>query len=338
MQLRAPNNQDSTGILAFADGRDVIVTAHVVKEGVLQEKKWGDVQQRLDLGTEQIQTGSETVNIYSGLRVSLFGHETKTEENNESEESSARPIHWFRYGERLRFLARIYPPRNFRNPGAFDYTGYLADNGIVAIGSTKLETVELLPGFAGSRVELWRTRLRRGLIERIHILWKPDESALLDAMLIGENSFLGRDILTNFQRTGTYHVLVISGLKVAVLALVTFWLLRRMQVSDLVASAITVLLTVAYALLTDVGAPVWRATLMLVLSGCTVALSPKINSEHYWRCGAGVADCRSLGAAGSEFPAQLSLRAGHCWYQCAFSGTDDATSVWGFAKPGFHRL
>jgi predicted membrane metal-binding protein len=311
----------------------------VVKEGVLQEKKWGDVQQRLDLGTELLQTGSETVTVHSGLRVSLYGHEAKTEENNESEESSARSIHWFRYGERLRFHAKIYPPRNFRNPGAFDYAGYLADNGIVAIGSTKLDSVEFLPGFAGSRAELWRTRLRRGLIERIHILWKPDESALLDAMLIGENSFLGRDILTDFQRTGTYHVLVISGLKVAVLALVTFWLLRRMQVSDLVASAITVLLTVAYALLTDVGAPVWRATLMLALYlRCAVALSPKINSEHYRRGGAGVADCRSLGAAGSEFPAQLSLRLDHCWYQCAFSGANDAACVSSFAELGFHRL
>ncbi len=175
------------------------------------------------------------------------------------------PCAWFRYGERLRFSTKLYPPRNFRNPGAFDYTGYLADNGIVALGSTKVETVELLPGFAGNRAELWRTRLRRSLIERIQILWKPDESALLDAILIGENSFLGRETLTDFQRTGTYHILVISGLKVAILALVILWLLRRMRVSDLVASAITILLTVAYALLTDVGAPVWRATLMLAL-------------------------------------------------------------------------
>jgi competence protein ComEC len=44
-----------------------------------------------------------------------------------------------------------------------------------------------------------------------------------------------------------------------------FWLLRRMRVSDPFASALTILLTVAYALLTDVGAPVWRATLMLAL-------------------------------------------------------------------------
>ncbi|HXM62721.1 MAG TPA: ComEC/Rec2 family competence protein [Terriglobales bacterium] len=264
MQVRMPTNHDAD-ILAFADGREVIVTAHVVKEGILQEKSRGDVQQRLDLRTEHIQTGSETVTVDSGLRVSFYGHENKEDVSNESEASDPQPIHWFRYGERLRFPTKLYPPRNFRNPGAFDYTAYLADNGIVAIGSTKLETVELLPGFAGSRAELWRTRVRRSLIGRIHILWKPDESALLDAILIGENSFLGRETLTDFQRTGTYHILVISGLKVAILALVIFWLLRRMRVGDLVASAITILLTVAYAVLTDVGAPVWRATLMLAL-------------------------------------------------------------------------
>ncbi len=267
MQLRVPEKHD-TDVLAFADGRDLIVTAHVTKEGNLREKTPGDAQQRLDLETEQVATsnnkGNETFTIHSGVRVSVYGHEAKNEEGkNESEEPAA--MHLFRYGERLRLPIRLYPPRNFRNPGAFDYTGYLAEDGILALGSTKAETVELLPGFAGNRAELWRTRIRRSLIEKIRLLWKPDESPLLDAMLIGENSFLGRETLTDFQRTGTYHVLVISGLKVAVLALVMFWLLRRMRVSDVIASATTILLTVAYALLTDVGAPVWRATLMLAL-------------------------------------------------------------------------
>jgi len=269
MQSRVPGNHE-TDVLAFADGRDLIVTAHVIKEGNLREKTPGDAQQRLDLETEQVvasnDKGNETFVIHSGLRVSFYGHEAKNEEGkNESEERAAIPAHLFRYGERLRFPVKLYPPHNFRNPGAFDYTGYLAEDGILALGSTKVETVELLPGFAGNRAELWRTRLRRSLIERIHVLWNPGEAPLLDAMLIGENSFLGREILTDFQRTGTYHVLVISGLKVAVLALVMFWLLRRMRVSDVIASATTILLTVAYALLTDVGAPVWRATLMLAL-------------------------------------------------------------------------
>ena len=54
-------------------------------------------------------------------------------------------------------------------------------------------------------------------------------------------------------------------MNVGILAFVTCWVLRRLWVSDLVASAITVVLAVAYALLTDVGAPIWRATLMLAL-------------------------------------------------------------------------
>jgi competence protein ComEC len=266
MQVRVPEHHGSADVLAFADGRDLVVTAHVTKEGSLREEGLGDAQQRLDLETEQIGTGNGSLAIRSGLRVSIYGHEAKNEDlKKESEPSLATPMHQFRYGERLRFPAKLYPPHNFRNPGAFDYRAYLAENGIVALGSTKAETVDLLPGFGGSRAELWRTRLRRSLIDRIHILWTPDEAPLLDAMLIGENSFLGRETLTDFQRTGTYHVLVISGLKVAILALVLFWLLRRMRVSDLVASAITILLTVGYALLTDVGAPVWRATLMLAL-------------------------------------------------------------------------
>jgi competence protein ComEC len=266
MQVRSPENDGNADILAFADGRDLFVTAHVTKEGSLHNKVSGEAQQRLDLETEQIETGNQNFAIRCGLRISIYGHETKTEEAKiESLESVAPSLHLFRYGERLRFPARLYPPHNFRNPAEFDYTGYLAGNGIVALGSTKAETVERLPGFAGGHFELWRTRLRRGLIERIHLLWKPDEAPLLDAMLIGENSFLGRETLTDFQRTGTYHVLVISGLKVAVLALVMFWLLRRARMSDLTASAITILLTVAYAVLTDVGAPVWRATLMLAL-------------------------------------------------------------------------
>ena len=69
----------------------------------------------------------------------------------------------------------------------------------------------------------------------------------------------------NFQRSGTYHVLVVSGMNVSILALVTFWTLRRLRVSDLVAGTITVLLMAAYATLTALGSPVWRATLMLTL-------------------------------------------------------------------------
>jgi hypothetical protein len=72
----------------------------------------------------------------------------------------------FRYGERLRFPAKLRPPRNFRNPGAFDDEGYLAEQEITVLGSTKAANIELLPGFAGNPIEFWRTRIHRSLGEK----------------------------------------------------------------------------------------------------------------------------------------------------------------------------
>jgi competence protein ComEC len=196
------------------------------------------------------------------LRISVYQQEPK---NDLGRVVSAAPIRLFHYGERLRFPARISLPRNYRNPGAFDYRGYLAENGIVALASTKAASVEVLPGFAGSRAELWRSRIHRSVIDKVHDLWPPRQAALMDAMVIGEDAFINRPTRADFQRSGTYHVLVVSGMNVSILALVTFWFLRRLRISDLVAGAITVSLMVPYALLTALGSPVWRATLMLAL-------------------------------------------------------------------------
>jgi competence protein ComEC len=265
IQVRGPlYNYDP--VPEFADGQDVVISAHVTHDGsatkVVQRSGTGDLRQKLDLETESISTEIQTAAARFGIRATFYSKEAQDESDAPA---NTALTHVFRYGERIRFPAKLNRPHNYRNPGAFDYEGYLQDQGIVALASSKAADVELLPGFSGSRVERWRTRLHRSIVQRIGVLWPAEQAALVDALLIGENMLVGRDLLTDFQRTGTYHVLVISGLKVAVLALVTFWILRRLGVSDIVSSTITVLLVVAYAVFTDVGAPVWRATLMLAI-------------------------------------------------------------------------
>ena len=88
---------------------------------------------------------------------------------------------------------------------------------------------------------------------------------LIDAMVIGEEAFIDRDTRVDFQRSGTYHVLVVSGMNVTILAFVVFWTLRRLRLSDIPATLLTIVFCVGYAFLTDVGAPVWRATLMCAI-------------------------------------------------------------------------
>ena len=85
----------------------------------------------------------------------------------------------------------------------------------------------------------------------------------MDAMLIGERVYIERELNTDFQRSGTYHLLVVSGMNVAILAFVVFWLLRRLRLGEWSASLLTVALAAFYAFLCDGGAPILRATLML---------------------------------------------------------------------------
>lgn len=260
-ELRPPHGGADPAVLSFADGRDVVITGHVVKEGNPKLERPNGAVERFECELEQIASTGQTTELRSKIRVSVYRKAVRDTPDLPTDDFMPA----FHYGERLRMATRLYPPRNFRNPGAFDYRGFLADEGILALASVKLEGIERLPGFAGSKMERWRTEAYRSIMGRIRQLWPARQASLIDALLIGENEFVGRDLLTDFQRTGTYHVLVISGLKVGILAMFIFWILRRMRVRDFVASVATIVLTMAYAALTGVGVPVWRATLMLAL-------------------------------------------------------------------------
>jgi uncharacterized protein DUF4131 len=78
----------------------------------------------------------------------------------------------FRYGERIRLLVKLKLPRKFRNPGAFEYQSYLAAYRVAALASAKAEDVEVLAGFSGNRLELWRTH---SLGIKVVRHWEGDE-------------------------------------------------------------------------------------------------------------------------------------------------------------------
>jgi competence protein ComEC len=214
---------------------------------------------------DEIETKSVTVKPEAALRLSIYSRE-RWDESDDEDEGSLPKV--FMYGERLRFPAKLRPPRNFGNPGALDYVGYLAQQGIFAIGSARMDRIEVLNGQGGSRWARWASRIRRSIVAKIHSLWPAEEAALLDAMLIGEASFIGRDTKSAFQRTGIYHILVVSGMNVAILAAVVFWTLNRLRCSQIVAVVLTFLLSCGYAYVAESGAPIMRPVIMLCIFMC----------------------------------------------------------------------
>ena len=266
IQVRSAGPRLDTKIRPYANGEPTQITGHVIRDGRVQPTSLSEIRQTLDVEVEELKTPSNAVlPLHSGIRLNIYSRLSNEGADGVSSQDPVVIMPVFSYGQRIRFPAKIKLTRNFRNPGAFDYEGYLADHGIAALASAKLEDVELLPGFTGSRFAVWRSRLHRGVVAKVHELWPARDAALIDAMVIGEAAFIDRDTRVNFQRSGTYHVLVVSGMNVTILAFVVFWTLRRLRLGDVSATFLTVACCVAYALVTEVGAPVWRATLMCAI-------------------------------------------------------------------------
>jgi len=168
----------------------------------------------------------------------------------------------FEYGQRVEIEARIRPPRNFRNPGSFDYAGYLARQEIFWTATmTRGSRAKVLAGRCGSRAMAAIFALREAALDRLEKLYAGDEytTGMMEAVLIGETSKLEKIWTVNFRRTGTFHALVISGAHVVVLAGVLMFLLRVCAVPEIPALALTAGAAWLYALVSGFSPPVARA-------------------------------------------------------------------------------
>ena len=77
VQIRGPDDPANSGWSRFADGTEVVVTAHVTKEGTLQEDAPGSVRQRIEVETEQIIKGDENFVVNCGLRINIYQQQSK---------------------------------------------------------------------------------------------------------------------------------------------------------------------------------------------------------------------------------------------------------------------
>jgi len=271
LELQQLISRPDTGIQPYTDGRPLQITAHVLHDGRVQPGRDGEARQTVDVQSEEITDSGQSLAIHSGMRLTVYSAAPKEAPTEDSQPAASGSMRCLHYGERIRFPAKVRLPRNFRNPGAFDYRGYLSDRGLSALAAVKMANVEFLPGSWGTRLADWRARLHRAAIAKVHEIWPEQDAPLLDAMLIGDEAFIDRDTRGNFQRSGTYHVLVVSGMNVTILAFAVFWTLRRLRLPELAATLLTIAFCTGYALLTDVGPPVWRATLM-----CAVYLGTRL--------------------------------------------------------------
>ncbi len=165
------------------------------------------------------------------------------------------------YGERIEMEAKVRKPRNYGNPGAFDYARYLARKDVYWTASGAAAGLRKLPGRCGNALAGAAMNLRAAALARIEKLWQPDayRVGMMQAVLIGQQYQLRRVWTDDYRNTGTFHALVISGTHVAILAAFFLFLLRLCWVPVGAALAATAAMAWLYALVSGWGAPCVRS-------------------------------------------------------------------------------
>jgi competence protein ComEC len=132
-------------------------------------------------------------------------------------------------GQRLRVEARLRPLEPASNPGEKDFSASKRRKGLLFTGSFPVARAQVLTPAAGWRQSM--ARLQEGLATAVRARApSEDAAALFLTLAAGQRAALDEGLEEDFSRSGLAHVLSVSGLHVAALALMTLALLRRLLV------------------------------------------------------------------------------------------------------------
>ena len=189
-----------------------------------------------------------------------------------------------RCGERMRVVVRILPPDTFHDPAVWSRATYLETQEISASASVLAARrdgneprLSLLSSSDENSATCLLDQARNAASARLQTLpaltrnlprplrATPEDAAMLTAVLTGDRTYLTHSLRAGFERTGCFHLVVVSGLHLAILAGGVFALTRRLRLSPLPATVLTIALSLAYALFTGFGIPVQRSFWMISL-------------------------------------------------------------------------
>jgi competence protein ComEC len=124
-------------------------------------------------------------------------------------------------GDKVSFAAKIYPPKSFQVPGAFDYAEYLQNKGIVATGYVKdpIIPTATTDKFAVNRI---RQKISNWISEKII----PINQGLVEALLVGKRGRIDPTVKEALLVSGAFHLIAISGLHMGLVAGWSFFVLR----------------------------------------------------------------------------------------------------------------
>lgn len=239
------------------EGKDLVVEGYIANLPVKRGRKW---RFEFDI-TKAVNTkaGDSSKRILHGQRVILNGYKM-----------TARPG----AGEYWRLTIRLKRPAGFMNPGGFDYEGWLFSRHISATGYIRNKPPAIRLAQAG-----WRypgQRLRQAALNMLDKSGpSSDASGIIAALAIGHRDGISSTQWALFRKTGTNHLVAISGLHIGLVAglfyFIINWSWRRHHrlalwlAAPRAAALIAILAASFYATLAGWSLPTQRAMIMITV-------------------------------------------------------------------------
>ena len=254
----------SHGMATMVDGSRVTVEGHLFREA--EREAYGDrLYVRVERAAEQ---GGAMLPSSGNVRIAVLGGGS------------------FKLGDEIRLSARIHFPRNYGNPGEFDYVGLMARDGIDAtmtapkgsLGSARFQIIGHRSRFPSSQIASIRTHIGEFFDRNLAY----PENAEMRALVIGDQGEIGEPLRQTFARTGMAHLLVISGLHLSIvaaamfaaarLAMMLFLGLANRGYGNKVAAVAAMLAVCAYASIAGHHVSTMRALVMVLAYMLAVAI------------------------------------------------------------------
>ncbi len=180
-------------------------------------------------------------------------------------------------GDQIQTKVAMHLPERYLDPGVWDATAWLRQQGIGVVGSLKASAVTLTRGHGG--FHCWLHSVQQAGSQRLiafagssaasrlpqWMLLSESDAGMLSAMILGDRTYLDHQARVGFERTGSFHLLVVSGMHLAIFAGCIFGLAAWLRLPRAWSTTVTIACSLAYALLAGFGEPVQRSFWMVTL-------------------------------------------------------------------------
>ncbi len=185
------------------------------------------------------------------------------------------PGHKIRLGDVWQLELRLRRPRGTANPGVFDYEAWLFRERIAAtayvVDSRRNELIR-----SGELGLIDRLR-QRAVTRIVAAVEEPERAAVLSAISVGARHLVTAERWDRYARTGTSHLMAISGLHVGMVAAAGYFLaalisglLVRGSNHHRTSTIVALGFAIAYSVLSGLAIPAQRSVLMIGLVALAV--------------------------------------------------------------------